>query len=100
MSQQPNQQQIQIKISDEDMKGFYSNLMQIVHSKEEFIFDFANVMGQQGVVGSRIFMSPGHAKRILAALTENLKKYEEQFGTINEGSSPAQNSEFGFTNKS
>ena len=35
-----NQQQIQIKAKDEDLKGIYSNLMQILHTKEEFILDF------------------------------------------------------------
>jgi len=35
-----NQQQIQIKAKDEDLKGSYSNLMQILHTKEEFILDF------------------------------------------------------------
>ncbi len=34
------QQQIQIKVKDEDLKGAYSNLMQILHTKEEFILDF------------------------------------------------------------
>jgi hypothetical protein len=96
---QPIEQNIQIKITDEVMKGFYSNLMQVMHSKEEFVFDFMNVVGQQGIVGSRVSVSPGHFKRIATALAENLKKYEEQFGTISEGQSQA-NSEFGFKTQS
>lgn len=99
MAQQPPAQNIQIKISDEVMKGFYSNLMQIAHTKEEFVLDFMNVMGNQGIVGGRVFASPGHVKRIASALNENLKKYEEQFGTISEGASQAR-SEFGFKTQS
>lgn len=99
MAQQPPEQNIQIKITDEVMKGFYANLMQVMHSKEEFVFDFMNVVGQQGIVGARVMVAPGHFKRIVTALEENLKKYEEQFGTISEGQSQA-NSEFGFKTQS
>ena len=98
--QQKNVKKVQIKITDEQLKGFYSNLMQVAHTKEEFTLDFMNVVGQQGIVGSRVTISPGHLKRIVAALSENVKKYEEQFGTINEGQSQAKTSEFGFTTQS
>jgi hypothetical protein len=33
---------------------------------------------------SRVITSPEHAKRILRALQENLRRYEESFGTIEE----------------
>ena len=33
-------------------------------------------------VASRVIMTPEHAKRLLGALTENLRKYESQFGEI------------------
>lgn len=97
---QPKNTNVQIKITDDQLKGFYSNLMQIVHTKEEFILDFMNVVGQQGIVGSRVVISPGHAKRIMAALTQNVKKYEEQFGTITEGQSPSGDKTFGFQSQS
>jgi hypothetical protein len=97
---QPKNTNVQIKITDEQLRGFYSNLVQIVHTKEEFILDFMNVVGQQGIVGSRVTISPGHAKRIINALTQNLKKYEEQFGTIPEGSSPSGDKTFGFQSQS
>ena len=38
-NQQPNQPQLQIKVRDEELKGAYSNLMQILHTKEEFVLD-------------------------------------------------------------
>ena len=74
--------QLQIKARDEDVKGVYSNLMQIVHTKEEFVFDFFLNAPPQGILASRVILSPGHAKRIAAALAENIKKYEEKFGSI------------------
>jgi len=33
-------------------------------------------------------MSPGHVKRMAKALSENLAKYEEKFGKIEEASAP------------
>jgi len=82
MEQNQTPQQLQIKARDEEMKGVYSNLMQIVHTKEEFVFDFFLNAPPQGILASRVIISPGHAKRIAAALAENVKKYEEKFGPI------------------
>jgi len=96
MDQQPKQQQIQIKIPDDVLRGFHANMMAVAHSKEEFVLDFVNVYPWQksGIVGSRIILTPGHLKRIIAALTENLKKYEKQHGQIETAQSPSD--EIGF----
>ena len=76
------EQQIQIRAKDEDLKGTYSNMMQITHTKEEFVLDFFTILGQQGVLASRVIMSPGHIKRMIRALQENLQQYEGRFGQI------------------
>ncbi|MFZ5391024.1 MAG: DUF3467 domain-containing protein [Patescibacteria group bacterium] len=81
MSQQ-QPQQIQVKITDEVLKGVYANMAQIAHTKEEFVVDFLNLMPPQGIVAARVYLNPAHVKRLAAALTENIKKYEEQFGQI------------------
>jgi hypothetical protein len=88
------QQEIQIRVSDSDAKGTYSNVMMVNHSQEEFVLDFFGVFGQTGNLVSRIIMSPGHFKRVMAALADNLKKYEQQFGPIVPAEVPAQT--FGF----
>ena len=82
------EQQIQIKIKDEDLKGNYSNLMQIMHTKEEFMLDFFMVTPPNGVLSSRVIMSPGHMKRMINALKDNLEKYEGKFGKIQEAEIP------------
>lgn len=93
-----NQQQIQIKISDDVLKGVYSNLVVVGHSKEEFTMDFVSVSPAQGqgVVTAKVFLSPGHAKRLLAALSDNIGKYEKQFGTIQAAQEAPVNGEIGF----
>lgn len=82
MSNNPNQQQMSIKIPDEVLKGVYSNMMQVFHTKEEFVLDFMGGFPPQGIVNARVIVSPSHVKRILNALADNLKKYEERFGTV------------------
>ena len=81
-------QQLQIKVRDEELKGAYSNLMQILHTKEEFVLDFFLNAPPQGILASRVIVSPGHAKRIAVALAENIKKYEEKFGKIERSEAP------------
>lgn len=88
MPNQEQQQQIQVKITDEILKGAYANAMTVSHTKEEFILDFLNLFPPQGVVGARVIMSPGHIKRVVSALAENLKKYEDNFGKIEESKEP------------
>jgi hypothetical protein len=79
---------LNVKISDDELKGRYSNLLRITHTREEFILDFINLAPPQGIVTSRIVTSPGHFKRIIRALAANLERYEEAFGTIQEAPEP------------
>lgn len=81
MEQQNNQ--LQIGISPEVAQGKYANLAIISHSQTEFILDFACVMpGQKNAnVVSRIILAPEHTKRLLAALQDNVAKYDNVFGS-------------------
>ena len=83
-----NQQkpQVKIKASDEALKGSYSNLVNIAHNREEFILDFISFVPPQGSLNSRVFLSPGHLKRLWKVLGENVKQYEGKFGEITEAS--------------
>ena len=62
--------------------------MSIAHTREEFVLDFLMVAPPAGSVTARIILSPGHAKRVAAALVENLRKYEETFGIIHAAEEP------------
>lgn len=77
---------VQISASDEDLKGRYANLMSVSHTAEEFVMDYFAVTpageGPRGHLISRVIVSPSHYKRIVAALSDNLRKYEEQFGEV------------------
>ena len=84
------QKEIKIKFTDDVLRGVYANLMQVTHTKEEFVLDFANVFPPQGIMTSRIIISPGHLKRIVKALDENMKRYEGKFGPIEEAKGPGE----------
>jgi len=70
---QPNQQQVQIKATDEKLKGDYSNMASITHNKEEFWLDFLSVFPPAGTLNARVIVSPGHFKRMVKAMEEQLK---------------------------
>ncbi len=88
MAQENNQPQLQVKITDEVLKGVYANFMQVGHTKEEFVFDFMNIYMSGGIVTARVILSPGHVKRMITALQENMKNYENSFGKVEEAAVP------------
>lgn len=97
MENQPNQDQIktqQIQIKDNFAGGEYANAMQVSHNKEEFLLTFMNIIPPIGRVCGKIITSPGHVKRMMKALEENLKKYEEKFGPVEQAEGPTK--EIGF----
>jgi hypothetical protein len=80
--QQPNQ--LNIEISEEVSEGTYANLAIITHSHAEFVMDFVNVMPgtPKSKVKSRIIFTPMHAKRFMRAMQENIERYENVHGKI------------------
>ncbi|MDR1739119.1 MAG: DUF3467 domain-containing protein [Candidatus Symbiothrix sp.] len=78
------QNNIQIELTDEVAQGQYSNLAIIAHSASEFVVDFVSLLpgSPKAKVKSRIVLTPEHAKRLMHALADNIKRYESQFGEI------------------
>ena len=73
----------QIELPD-DLASQYVNFVRISHTASEFILDFSLLLPgvKSPSVESRLVMSPTAAKLFLRALTENLKRYESNFGEI------------------
>lgn len=88
--QQPGQQQIQVKISDEVLKGNYSNQAMIRHTRDEFVLDFLSFMpgDPNAVINNRVILSPAHFKGLVAAMKENLENYEKNFGSVKPNEDP------------
>ncbi|MGQ8336502.1 DUF3467 domain-containing protein [Sunxiuqinia sp. A32] len=76
--------QLNIELSEEVAQGIYSNLAIITHSSSEFVLDFVRIMPgiPKANVKSRVILTPEHAKRLLLALEDNVKKFEKMHGPI------------------
>ncbi|MEO0098774.1 MAG: DUF3467 domain-containing protein [candidate division WOR-3 bacterium] len=75
---------IQVEIGEKESEGVYTNFFLIAHSSSEFIIDCARILPglTKAKVFARIVTTPQHAKLLLNALEENIKRYEERFGKI------------------
>jgi hypothetical protein len=76
--------QLSIELPEDIAEGIYSNFAVISHSSSEFVIDFLRIMpnSAKAKVKSRIVLSPEHAKRLQRALSDNIEKFEQQFGTV------------------
>ena len=79
-----NKQQLNIELSEEVAQGIYSTLAVITHPTSEFVVDFVRIMPgiPKANVKSRVILTPEHAKRLLMALEDNIKKFEKIHGPI------------------
>ena len=77
-------QPINLELPEDIAEGIYSNLAVISHSQSEFVIDFVRIVPNvpKAKVKSRIILTPEHAKRLMAALADNIKRFEQQHGHI------------------
>jgi len=82
--------QINIELDEQIAQGTYSNLAIINHSVSEFVVDFVNIMPvtPKSKVKSRIILTPQHAKRLVKALNDNVKRFEQAHGEIKDYEQP------------
>lgn len=86
--------ELKVQFPQELHGGAYANNMFVTHTREEFIMDFLVVMPPTGTVTARVITSPGHMKRIIAALQENMQKYEQAFGEQKPAEAPQGSNQF------
>lgn len=67
-----------------DLEVVYSNLAVLSMTRNEVIFDFAQMLppDPRAKVQTRIVMTPQHAKLLLTLLQRNVERYEAEHGTI------------------
>jgi hypothetical protein len=84
MDNNQNENQISIELTEDIASGVYSNLAIITHSHAEFVCDFVQMLPgmPKAQVKSRVIMTPNNAKRLLNALIDNIQKYEQHIGAI------------------
>ncbi len=99
MNKEENKNQLNIELDEKIADGTYANLAIINHSVSEFVVDFINVMpgAPKSKVKSRIILTPQHAKRLMKALAENVKRFENNHGEIKDYEQPPIPMNFGPT---
>jgi len=85
---QGGRRQVRIKMPERILPGVYANQMLVSHTREEFLLDFVNLFPPEGVVNARVIVSPGHLKRMIRALADNLQRYEAAHGAVIEAAPP------------
>ena len=67
-----------------DLQVRSANFALIMHTPSEIILNFTSVLPgmTSAKIDTRVVMTPMHAKMMLSALSDNLQKYEAQFGEI------------------
>lgn len=77
---------VQIDLDDVTAQGAYCNFAIVNHTDSEFVVDsiYLQPMQPKAKVRSRVIMTPKHAKKLMNALAENIKRFEENFGVIPE----------------
>ena len=84
MADNPQAPRLQIELDPKIASGKYANLALISHSETEIVLDFIfrEPRTPKAKVHTRVILSPMNAKRVLAALRDNLGKYEAKAGKI------------------
>ena len=66
-------------------EGRYANYCDVAHTAKEFVLDFGQFYQPENVqahIHSRIVIIPACAKALLETLGNNVTRYEENFGEI------------------
>jgi len=79
--------ELTIQVDDKTAEGTYVNFLSVFHNQAEFVMDFGRIVpGKPEVkILSRLMTNPIAIKQIVRTLSENLERYEKNFGPIPEG---------------
>lgn len=69
-----------LRLGDELMCGRYANALMVMHSGNEFRFDFVAAFFPQSVVSGRVFLAAGHAVAFLESLQVTWRQFLERSG--------------------
>lgn len=74
------QQGPKIVLEREMMPGVWANFARVSHSRHEFTIDFVRLEpdGKQGIVVSRVSVSPLFVTQLIDALTANWERYADK----------------------
>jgi hypothetical protein len=98
-AQQPQQQQVQLRIDESKMATTYANTIRTSTTPDEVVLDFGmnlpipsenNIPAISFSVGSRVVLNWRGAKRLAISLGQVIRQFEQANGEIPMGNAPAQ----------
>ncbi|MFI4898339.1 MAG: DUF3467 domain-containing protein [Phycisphaerales bacterium JB059] len=94
MSENPQQQQVQVRFDESKMTSTYANTIRSMSTGDEVVLDFGMNLPMQGPnnepmmvisIGSRVIMNWVAAKRLAMQVGNAVRQYEERNGEISLG---------------
>jgi len=91
MSENPQQQQVQVRFDESKMETNYANTIRSMVTGDEVVLDFGMNLPMQGPnnepmmminIGSRVIMNWVAAKRLAMQIGNAVRQYEERNGEI------------------
>ena len=91
MAENPQQQQVQLRIDESKMSTTYANTIRSSTTADEVVLDFGMNLPMQGndgkpvlnfTVGSRVVTNWAGAKRLAISMGQMVRQYEERNGEI------------------
>lgn len=79
-SQQVQHTPVSARLPERVAPGVFCTGVIVVEGAEEFVLDFVQGLHRPPRVGARVVMTPNVAAQFVAALRENLQRYEQAFG--------------------
>jgi hypothetical protein len=80
----------QLQITEDVLEGRFSNGMVVKHTQDLFVMDFVVNFPPATKLNARLLVSPGHLRRIISVLGDNISQYEDRFGKIDDGAPPSE----------
>ncbi len=80
VTQEVRHSQVSARVPEKVRNGIFSTGAIVLQGPQEFILDFVQRLAHPHTIAARVILPPGVIARFIAALQENLRRYEQHFG--------------------
>jgi len=80
VTQEVRHSQVSARVPEKVRNGVFSTGAIVLQGPQEFILDFVQRLAHPHTIAARVILPPGVVARFIAALQENLRRYEQHFG--------------------
>jgi len=80
VTQEIRHAQVSARVPDHVRPGVFTTGAIVLQGPQEFILDFVQRLAHPHCIAARVILPPGVVARFIAALQENLRRYQQNFG--------------------